>query len=481
MRRIFLSLALVAACLLVLAACGGKSSSKSAKSDGSALGADVAPASATAFISINTDSTGAQWKQAMTLMARVPALQSALDKSLSESSITLAEVEDALGPTTVLVQLGSSDSSTQVFLSNPDDPAKLKSLLAKDKTDPSVTTEIDSWLAVSESQTALDEFTTALEKGKLSDSSVFKSAIAEVPDDSLAKGYFDGSAITASATASLSSGSASQALNKAMAGNTLEWGALGVSAVTKGFSVDGVFKGTKAMSNATLSLISELPSGTSFAVDLDGKSLGLDKAVLALRDNDKYASQIPQLEAALGVKLEDLAALAGSEMSIYGTETGIGVLIKAADATASKVMLDKAVGLLAAQLNGSSKPTTVNGVEATEVTFGTTKIDYGVKDGNLFVVTDASSLPGDMKLSSDSLYSAAAAEVTIPASNLGVAYIDFAKLAALSESGSSIVSSLGSSASATTSLSNLDGMSSLLGYAAANGDKFELKAFLTVE
>jgi hypothetical protein len=507
MRRISLSLALLFACLLVLTACGSKSSSssKSASEGGSGVvGADVVPASATIFASINTDSTGAQWKQAMTLLARVPALQKSLDKSLSSSGITLTDVESALGPNTAVVGMGTSAKPTTVVLTNPKDPAKLKSLLAKDTgKNKSVTTEIGSWLAVADSQAALDQFKTAADSGKLADSSNFKTAIAGVPADALVKAYFTGSAINSAALSSLSStsttstststtststtsssNSVSKALSSAMAKNPLEWGTLAVSAVSTGFSVDGIFKGKKGLTNPDLSLIGGLPSGTSFAVDLDGKTLGLDKAVEGLRKNTKYGSQIPQMEAALGIKLEDLAALAGSEMSIYGTESGIGLLIKAADAAKSKTMLDKAVALLSAQLNGSSKSTTVGGVQATQVTFGKTNLYLGVKDGNLFVVTDANSLPGITTLSSDPVYSAAAKELSIPASNLGVAYIDFAKLVALSKSGSSIVSGLGSSTGTNANLSNLDsleGLSSLLGYATANGDKFELKAFLSVK
>jgi hypothetical protein len=113
------------------------------------------------------------------------------------------------------------------------------------------------------------------------------------------------------------------------------------------------------------------------------------------------------------------------------------------------------------------------------------KIDFGVKDGNLFLVTDSGALPGSSKLTSDPVYSAAAAELPVPASNLGVAYVDFAKLAALSKSSSSIVgslsSSLGNSKSASTNLSQLDGLSSLLGYASASGDKIEVKAFLSTK
>lgn len=507
MRRIFLSLALAISCLLVLAACGSKNQSSSVSAmtssgDPSIAGAEVAPASATFFASINTDSSGAQWKQAMALLARVPSLQKSLNKDLSSSGITLADVEGALGPATVVVQLGTSAKPTEVFLTNPTDSAKLKSILAKDKKEKSFTTEIGAWTAVAQSQAALDQFKTASGSGKLVDSGSFKTATASVPADALVKAYFKGSAINASALSSLSStstststtsSSMSKALSSAMAKNQLEWGTVTVSAVPKGLSIDGVFKGKTSLANSSSTLIDQLPSGTSFAVDLNGKTLGLDKAVQNLRKSKKYASQIPQIEAALGVKLDDLAALAGSEMSIYGTESGIGVLIKAQDAAKSKAMLDKAVTLLAAQLNGSSKSVTVGGVQATELTFGTTKIDYGVKDGNLFIVTDASALPGSAKLSSDPAYSAAAAELPIPASNLGVAYIDFAKVSALSKSsiaksGSSIVKSLGGSSGAkanskgaNTNMNTLEGLSSLLGYATANGDKVEVKGFLSTK
>ena len=493
MRRISLSLALVISCLLVLAACGGKSKSSSASSSSngssSITGAEIAPASATVFVSINTDSTGAQWKQAMKLLAGVPSLQTSLNKSLSSSGITLADVEQALGTTTVVVELGSSAKPTEVVLTNPADSAKLKSILAKDKKEKSVTTEIGSWLAIAKSQAALDQFKTAAASGKLADSSNFKTAVAGVSADALVKAYFKGSAINASALSSLTStstststsSSMSKALSSAMANNQVEWGTLTASAVAKGISIDGVFKSKTNLVNSSSSLVDELPSGTSFAVDLNGKTLGLDKAVQNLSKNPKYSSQIPQIEAALGVKLSDLAALAGSEMSIYGTESGIGLLIKAQDAAKSKAMLDKAVGLLSAQLNGSSKSVTVAGVQATELTFGTTKIDYGVKDGNLFVVSDASALPGNSKISSDPVYNAAATELPVPASNLGFAFIDFAKLASLSTSGSSIVKGLGSSSGANTNLSQLEGLSSLLGYASASGDKVEIKALLSTK
>ena len=73
----------------------------------------------------------------------------------------------------------------------------------------------------------------------------------------------------------------------------------------------------------------------------------------------------------------------------------------------------------------------------------------------------------------------------IPASNSGVAYVDFANIAQLAKSGSSLVKSASKlGGSSTTKMStNLDvqGVSSLLGYIVANGDKLELNALLSVK
>ena len=57
-RRIWnraLATAVVVAFALLVAACGGSSSSKSGSASGGASGADATPADAAAFVSVNTD------------------------------------------------------------------------------------------------------------------------------------------------------------------------------------------------------------------------------------------------------------------------------------------------------------------------------------------------------------------------------------------------------------------------------------------
>jgi len=147
-------------------------------------------------------------------------------------------------------------------------------------------------------------------------------------------------------------------------------------------------------------------------------------------------------------------------------------------------MLDKVVKLLSAQVSGASKPVSIGGVAATQLTIGKMKIYYGVKSGNLFIVTDANALPG-AGISSDPVYAAAAKALPIPAANSGVAFVDFANLAQLSKSSNSVVKSVGklggSSTAKISSSFDARGVSSLLGFIVANGDKIELKAMLSVK
>ena len=506
MRRISLSVVLVLALSLMLAACGSKSKNSSSTANGSTnsaatssiTGADVVPASATAFVSVATDSTNGHFQQAMKLLDKVPSLQKSMTKSLTKDKITLAQIEGAAGPATDVVILGSAAAKnpTTILLSNPSDPSKLKALLNKGTGAKPVTTTIGAWLVAADSQKILSQFQTAAAAGKLADSADYKAAEATIPADALVKVYAPGAAITKAlmsgvssalkSSSSSSSGLSLGSVTKALGKTKIAWIAASADAVPQGLLLDAVVKGNQPVTNSSSTLLGVLPSGTSFAVDLNGKSLGLDKAVMGLRNNKKYASQIPQIEAAMGIKLQDLANLVGSEMTVYGTQSGIGILIKAPDPAKSKAMLDRVVKLLGTQLGGGAKSVTIGGVSATELTISKTTIYFGVKDGDLFFATDASALPGSAKLTSDPTYSTATAALSVPSANLGVAYLDFAGIAKLGKSPivkslSSSLSSLGSSSSSTVNAKQLSALSALLGYAVGNGTQVELKAILTLK
>ncbi|MGD0205229.1 MAG: hypothetical protein ABSB57_02125, partial [Dehalococcoidia bacterium] len=155
------------------------------------------------------------------------------------------------------------------------------------------------------------------------------------------------------------------------------------------------------------------------------RNCGLDKSVTNLVNNPKYASSVTQIQTLLGIKLKDVAAIARSDMAIYGTSSGVGVLIKTPDPAKASVIVNKAVTLLSSF--GKVKKVSVSGVSATELSLGNTApihLYLGVKGRDLFVTTDVTTLPGGSKLSSDPVYSAATKALPVPSANDGVLFID---------------------------------------------------------
>ena len=119
-----LATAAVVAFALLLAACGGSSSSKSGSASGGASGADAAPADAPLFVSVNTDLSSSQWKTVNTLMDKFPGK----DKTLADGRTSFetesglnweTDVKPALGPELDFVVLDASDTGGGVALTQP--------------------------------------------------------------------------------------------------------------------------------------------------------------------------------------------------------------------------------------------------------------------------------------------------------------------------------------------------------------------------
>lgn len=479
MRRISLFFVLLLSSLLI-AGCGGGDSS-STKSGSEIVGADLAPANASAFLSLNTDVTNEQWTQAKALLAKSPANE-ALEQLLGDSGMSLADIEQALGKHTVVIGLaGGDEDSDAVMLTDTSDPEKLKSLLASGKsTKNAVTREIGDWTAASDSAATLDSYESATSSGaKLADSADFKAAIAGLPDDALATLFFPGDALE-DTVESRAPGSASSIITGATGNNPIKWVGLSLASTANGISVEGLVKGSRSLGDGTTALLQELPAGTSFAIDLDGGVFGLDKMVRDLRNNDQYGSQISQFETMLGLTLEDLAALVGGEIAVYGNDKGIGILVKTAQPNKVLGALDKVAGMVG---GGGATPTTIGDVQAKKLALGAFQIFYGTSEGNLFIVSDETTLPGSAKLTGDASYSSAAEAMDIPDQAAVVFYLNFPQLSKLIETMSSLFQSLGASGTSgmTEITSSLEGYDTVLGYAAANGDVIEFKASVTVK
>jgi hypothetical protein len=470
MRRI----SLVSALLLLgflLAGCGGSSSGSNANSNSKVPGADVAPASALAYVYVNTNSApGTQWAQAKRLLMSVPSLAQRLNSSLASAGHSLTDVERALGKDTVFIVIGTADDPKLVALSDPSDSSQLKSLLPPG----SVTRTHGSWLEISDSTATLDQLQSDTSSGKLSEASDFQDAVAGLPAGALVKAYVSGSELSKAVSSAASSRSS---LLSGIAGESqVKWAGLAARTTSSGLLIQADFEVPNSIGGATPTLVDELPSTTSFVVDLNGKALGLDKAF-----SRTYGSQLGPAVAALGITSDDISRLLGSEMALYGTESGFGLVIKDPQSQKLLTAIHRLVTMAGARFGLTTNPVTVGGVKAQELRIQSARIDYGVENGNLFFVTDEASLPGTAKLSDDPVYSAAAKELSIPSSSAGVFFVDFSRLPALVRSAPSLLQLLSSSTSTTPrNPSSLRHLSSLLGYISGNGNQVELKALLTL-
>src|SRR5262245_36578149 len=201
MRRPAIAFACVLA-LFVAAGCGGSDSSTAS---GTESAATVAPATAAAYVAVDTDLDSSQWKQAQDILERFPGrdqLLQQIEKELGEENVDFEQdVEPALGPETAIVVMpGDHDV---VGLTQPDDAAKLDALLERLNEDESanyVTREIDGWTAIADTDQVLDAFDAARKEGTLDDDDAFQEAIGELPDEALVKAYASGDAVEKAAT-----------------------------------------------------------------------------------------------------------------------------------------------------------------------------------------------------------------------------------------------------------------------------------------
>jgi hypothetical protein len=146
-----------------------------------------------------SDPDSGQWEQAEDLLDKFPDGErwiAELKKEIAAEGVTWeADVKPALGSVVDLAvypQVG--DSPAYVGLTNPDDKDKLLELVRKlnAKSDaPVVSRVVGDWVALSESQQAIDAALKQEGGQALADDDTFKSALEALPDDALSRVYVD--------------------------------------------------------------------------------------------------------------------------------------------------------------------------------------------------------------------------------------------------------------------------------------------------
>ena len=486
MRMRLAAAAPLAALALLAGGCGGSSSKGSAS--GAAAGATVIPASAVAYVSINTDLGSDQWKKADALSKKFPGRAQAIaeiQKELTKANLDFQkDVKPALGPEIDVAWLDFADNGQNaVAVTQPKDDAKFAALVKKgNASDPKnklYTEKVGDWTAISDSQAKLDRLASAQNGAKLADDSSFKDAVADLPDEALVKVYVNGGAVRQAVQQGLvPSVRESGLLGKAIP--NLGWLSASASAASNGI---GFQAGVKSSGTNTKSykseLVDRLPAGALADLSFNNLSSNL-RGVL---NQAGLRAQAAQVEQALGISESDLLKLLSNEgaLAVYPNARGerypsVELLLKVTDEAKARKLLNR-LSVLAPMAGARVKPVTIGGVAAHElVVSGAVSVDYGVFDGVLAVSNSRSALAGlgatGAKLSSDPVFSGARSAAKAPSSTTGFAYVNLQGVF------KEVFEYLGASAEVRA---NLAPLKSFFAFSARKGDVTHLNGFLVIK
>ena len=459
MRMRFAAAAPLAALALLAGGCGG--SSKGSAS-GSAAGATVVPASAVAYVSVNSDLGSDQWKKVDALSKKFPGRAKALadfQKSLAKANLDFQkDVKPALGPEIDVAWLDFADGGQNaVAVTQPKDDAKFAVLVKKNNADSSnqklYTEKVGDWTAISDSQAKLDRLKSAQNGAKLADDSSFKDAVADLPDEALVKLYVNGGAVRQAVQQGLAPTiGQSGLLGKAIP--NLGWLSASATAASNGVGFQAGFKSSGAKTKSYKSaLLDRLPAGALADLSFNNVSSNLRRIL----NQAGLRAQAAQVEQALGISENDL-------------------LLEVNDVAKARKLLNR-LSALAPMAGATVKPVTIGGVAAHELTVnGQISVDYGVFDGVLAVSNSRSALAGlgagGVKLGSDPVFTDARSAAKAPSSTSGFAYVNLQGVF------KEVFEYLGADAELRA---NLAPLRSFFAYGARKGDVTHLNGFLVIK
>jgi hypothetical protein len=430
-RRV-LTIVVLAAFSLVLAACGSGSSSSSSGGSPPA-GASLVRSDLLAFVAVDSDLGSDQWQQFDKLWQKFPSHDSwvqQLEQSFAKDGLDYErDVKPALGPELDVGVAATGSTEAVVGLTKPDDPAKLKQLAAKGNGSPAVTRDLgDGWWAVADKASDFD----AVLKGSgaaLSTSDSFTTAISKLPGDTLVRAYVDGPQLN-------------QALKQRTPGTTsgLDATALGVHglkyfAVSLGAEDDGLrLQGTSSGGNLggqefASKLLDSIPGDAFAAFDFLGE--GTTQQLQKLEGTPQFAQVTRQLQREYGVTPDELFALLDGEIAFYARSGAVipelTLALEPKDPTQALETVDKLMTRLAAEAGTRVQTETQNGHEVKIVTFGQFAIRYGSVDGKVLLTSGLNGIAdfgsgGSLTDSAD--FKEAKSAAGMPDSTGGVFYVD---------------------------------------------------------
>jgi uncharacterized protein DUF3352 len=436
----FLTAALLATLAVGLAGCGSGSATTSASGES---GSKLVRSDALAFVAIDSDLGSSQWQQLDELSKKFPGRSKALaqlKQGLAENGVDYEkDVKPALGPEVdvVLVSGPGPGQTSAVGLTKPKDAAKFKALVAKlnahdqdPSAKPAVYKEIDDgWYAVSESQAQIDAALKGSSGAALSDDGTFKAALEKLPGEALVKAYVDGRQLNELIQAQ-SQKSATPFDPSTLGLDKLEFIAASTSAESDGIRARGVTSGANVGGGEFSSKLLDGVPGDALAF-LNFRGTGTTDQLKKLEANPTVIQALAQIQAVLGVSLDDILALLHNEVALY-VRPGAGIpevtlALETKDQTAALSTLDRLAARLAAATNGQVQPGTQGGHDVKTVNLGQIAIHYGGLGDKVLITTGVNGIAdygNGSKLADSADFKQAKSAAEMPDSTGGFFYLD---------------------------------------------------------
>jgi predicted small secreted protein len=491
-RRV-LTIVVLAALSLVLAACGSGGGSD-ARSGGSTLsGAALVRTGLLGFVAIDSDTGSAQWQQLDELAKKFPGRDKAIahieDELTKEGLDYESDVKPALGPEVdlAIASAGTEKSTRVVGLTKPDDPAKFEALVQKLNAsdsggDKAVTRQLeDGWYAISDSQLAI---TTVLkgDQTPLADDDTFRQAMGKLPADTLVKAFLDGQRVGTLASQAAAKGGGS--LDPSLLGlDNLGYVAVSASAEDDGIRIHGASSGGPATGGGETTLAGAVPGDAFVLLDFLGQGT-TDQLGRLLKSNPQFAPVLDELKE-YGVTLDEVLALLNGEVAFYARPAGVipelTLVLEPKDAAAALATIDKLTEHLAAASGGKVESGSQDGHPVKTVELGNFAIHYGAVDGKVLLTSGLNGI-ADFGASGDRFpdsadFKEAKDAAGMPDSTGGFAYIDVKDVLPLLE-GLAALSGKGLPSDVTE---NLRPLRSFLAWSEGRPDSRTYDAFLQIK
>jgi hypothetical protein len=471
---------------LLLAACGGGGGEATQTT---LTGAEMVPADAPLFFTVDTDLESEQWQTAQDLLDKFPGKDRLLDElkeGMSEDDVDFErDVRPVLGPELSVAWLDIEDDDTFVGFMQAKDEAKLNALLEKGD-DPLVHTKIGEWTVFSESQQVLDRFRRAQEGEKLSGSDAYEEAVETVPEEALFKLYFGGPQVKRA----IQKGLAEEGVPEGFTGQfgNFRAAALALTAESGGVRLEADVLGGSDYDYETYEpqLPEQLPAGALLYFSFANLDDPARDALAAIEDFvPDFDEQRRQAEQAFGFSVEnDVLPLLENEgaFAIYpGRPLPSFVFALGGDEEKAVRLMDKLGALLELGGEGGAREEQVEGITLKQIQIEGTSIFYAALDG-LFVASNTRSgvldAAGDgPRLADDEVYQAALEGADAEGETIGFFYgnlktglpyvFDFVE-----ESGDEVP---------REARENVEPLESVVFSVSQDGDRFEISGFLAIK